>query len=130
MMLSLFTLTICCGNLNSFLVTKFYTGTNDFALNAYSNSGGKFGGGNRGGGWRGGVAGGRGGGSRSPPDIPIRFTKTIKIDPDLKTPLADMPMSDKTKKVLELKGFETMTPIQSQSYDLVYSGVDVVGKLT
>lgn len=39
-------------------------------------------------------------------------------------------MSDKTKKVLEEKGFETMTPIQSQSYDLVYSGVDVVGTNT
>ena len=73
---------------------------------------------------------GRGGGGRSysrPDTIPIRFAKTIKIDPDDKTRVEDMPLSIKTKKVLVEKGFEFMTPIQSQSYDLVYSVVDVVG---
>jgi hypothetical protein len=72
--------------------------------------------------------GSRGGGQqRADYSIPIRFTKTVKIDPELKTPLQEMPLSEKTKKVLSDKGFETMTPIQSQSYNLVYSGADVVG---
>ena len=129
---------------NSILTTIYSTSESNSKLYAYAgrSGGSSYGGGGRGGGggyggrggggrgggggWRGG--GSRGGGFRPPPDIPIRFTKTIKIDPEFKTPLSDMPMSDKTKKVLADKGFESMTPIQSQSYDLVYSGVDVVGK--
>ncbi|CAK9252802.1 unnamed protein product [Sphagnum jensenii] len=78
-----------------------------------------------GGGWKGGSSGGR---YSRPDSLPIRFTKTIKIDPENKTPLEDMPFSSKTKAILVEKGFVTMTPIQSQSYDLVFSGADVVEK--
>ena len=91
------------------------------------------GGGGGGGNYRGGGGGGnyRGGGRsfNRPTDFSsLRFTKTVKIDPEFKTPLIDMPLSERTKKVLSEKGFELMTPIQSQSYDLVYSGEDVVAR--
>jgi ATP-dependent RNA helicase DDX21 len=60
--------------------------------------------------------------------LKLRFKTTIKIDPELKTPLSEMKFSEKTFNVLKEKGFEEMTPVQSQSYDLVYSGVDVVAR--
>ena len=104
-------------------------------MSSYGGGGGggyRGGGGGGGGGYRGGGGGGYRGGGRSfnrPTDFSsLRFTKTIKIDPEFQTPLADMPLSDRTKKILSEKGFELMTPIQSQSYDLVYSGDDVVAR--
>lgn len=96
----------------------------DTTIFSYGASRNRGGGGGGGGGWRGG--GGRSF-QRPSDNIPIRFSKTIKIDPEFKTPIADMNISEKTKKILTDKGFELMTPIQSQSYDLVYSGVDIVG---
>jgi hypothetical protein len=81
---------------------------------------------------RGGQQYGRSGGSRNyqRPDysIPIRFEKTVKIDPDIQIPVGEMNISEKTKQILFEKGFENMTPIQSQSYDLIFEGNDVVGK--
>jgi len=109
--------------------SKLYAYAGRSGGGSYGGGGGRGGGGGYGG--RGGGGGGgrwRGGSSR-PDTIPIRFAKTIKIDPTFQTPLSEVPLSDKTRKVLTDKGFENMTPIQSQSYDLVYSGVDVVGKL-
>ena len=109
-----FTNTLINNNNNRFDTTIF----------SYGASRNRGGGGGGGGGWRGG--GGRSF-QRPSDNIPIRFSKTIKIDPEFKTPIADMNISEKTKKILTDKGFELMTPIQSQSYDLVYSGVDIVG---
>lgn len=42
--------------------------------------------------------------------------------------ITEVDMSSKTLDVLRSKGFEYMTPVQSQSYDLVYSGEDVVAR--
>jgi len=77
--------------------------------------------------------GGGGGGSRygrpqMDPTAQLRFQKTIKIDTELKKSLAEMNFSEKTNSVLQEKGFLTMTPVQSQSYDFVYSGADVVAR--
>ena len=60
--------------------------------------------------------------------LQLNFRKTIKIDPDLKTPITEMNFLPKTIEVLQGKGFEFMTPVQSQSYDLVYGGDDVVAR--
>lgn len=62
------------------------------------------------------------------PSLKLRFKKTIKIDADLKVPVSEMAFSDKTREVLEKKGFEFMTPVQAQSYDAVYAGDDVVAR--
>ena len=80
-----------------------------------------------------GGAGGRSSGSRGrfvpqDPAAKLRFSKTIKIDTSISAKLADMVLSDGTRKVLEKKGFNEMTPVQSQSYDLVFSGADVVAR--
>ena len=94
----------------------------------YSGYGGKYGrsrGGPRGRG------GGRGSGRGRPPqnhNQPLRFTKTIKIDPDVRTSVDEMEFSDNTLRVLKEKGFDTLTPVQSQSFDSVYSGIDVVAR--
>lgn len=128
-----------CQYIQTFTLSRISTHNfieSDTSLNAYAGRSGGGGGGRGGGGsygGRGGGGGGRGGGgwrggSRQSDSIPIRFAKTIKIDPSFQTPLAEIGVSDKTRQVLTDKGFELMTPIQSQSYDLVYSGVDVVGK--
>ena len=74
-----------------------------------------------------------GGGSRygrpqMDPTAQLRFQKTIKIDTELQKSLEEMNFSEKTNSVLKEKGFLTMTPVQSQSYDFVYSGVDVVAR--
>lgn len=88
-----------------------------------------YGSGNGGGGFRGG--GGRpswGSKPKMDPRLNLAFKKTIKIDPELKTPITDMKFLPETLSVLKDKGFEFMTPVQSQSYDLVYSGDDVVAR--
>ena len=65
---------------------------------------------------------------RQDPYEKLRFSKTIKIDPDLKTSIDDMNFSPNTLRVLKEKGFEYMTPVQSQSYEHVASGADVVAR--
>ena len=62
------------------------------------------------------------------PTAQLRFQKTIKIDTELKKSIEEMNFSEKTNSVLKEKGFLTMTPVQSQSYDYVYSGADVVAR--
>lgn len=52
----------------------------------------------------------------------------MKIDPSVKTPIDAIKFDPKTLKVLQNKGFEFLTPVQSQSYEHVYSGVDVVAR--
>ena len=110
-------------------------------LKQYGGGGGYRGGGGGGGGYRGG--GGRGGGgyrgggrrfggggrSRTQnPNQALRFTKTIKIDPEIRTAVDEMDFSAPTLSVLKKKGFETLTPVQSQSYESVKSGIDVVAR--
>ena len=56
------------------------------------------------------------------------FEKHVDISADVRTPLEEMPFSEATRLVLRQKGFSSMTPIQSQSYDLIYSGVDIVAR--
>lgn len=99
-------------------------------------------GGYQGGGYQSGGGGGgyRGGGGRGrfgdrsrqqqqqDPFAKLRFKTNVKIDPDAKTPLAEMKFSERTRKTLEGKGFFEMTPVQSQSYDYVYAGGDVVAR--
>lgn len=89
---------------------------------------GRGGGGYRGGG--GGRGGGRGGGwgQKMDPTLQLRFSKTIKIDPSLKTPLEEMEFHDKTKKILLERGFKEMTPVQSQSYQHILDGGDIVAR--
>jgi len=92
------------------------------------------GGGYRGGGGGGGRGGGRGGGGRGgwgqkmDPTLKLRFSKTIKIDPTLKTPLEEMNFHEKTKKILAERGFTEMTPVQSQSYQHIIDGGDIVAR--
>lgn len=91
-----------------------------------------------GGGSRGGYSnprfGGGGGGGRGrfnsqqDPSEKLRFSKTIKIDPEKTTALSEMSLSAKTRSVLEGRGFTVMTPVQSQSYEYVFSGADVVAR--
>jgi ATP-dependent RNA helicase DDX21 len=86
----------------------------------------------RGGGGRGGGGGGRyGRGPPRPRQNPyekLRFKETIKIDPEIKTPVADINLSATTRRVLEEKGFTHLTPVQSQSFDKVFEGGDVVAR--
>jgi len=58
----------------------------------------------------------------------LRFKETIKIDPDFKTPITEMPFTEPTLKLLKEKGFTECTPVQSQSYDFVFRGEDVVAR--
>lgn len=62
------------------------------------------------------------------PYAQLRFSKTVKIDPSVKAPIDSIKLDPKTLKVLQAKGFEFLTPVQSQSYEHVYSGVDVVAR--
>ena len=88
------------------------------------------GGGGRGGGGRGGGGGG-GGRFRPRPSDPfeaLRFKETIKINPESKTPITDMTFSAPTLRVLQEKGFTECTPVQSQSFQYVFKGDDVVAR--
>jgi ATP-dependent RNA helicase DDX21 len=58
----------------------------------------------------------------------LRFKKTINIDPTNQTPLAEAGLSALTLAALEEKGFEKLTPIQSQSFKMVFDGEDVVAR--
>jgi ATP-dependent RNA helicase DDX21 len=58
----------------------------------------------------------------------LRFKKTVKINPECQKPFTDLPLSDKTLSMLSTKGFELMTPVQSQSYTYVFDGEDVVAR--
>jgi superfamily II DNA/RNA helicase len=59
----------------------------------------------------------------------LNFAKTIAIDPEVQTEVSNMKFSLESKKVLTNdKGFKVMTPVQSQSFDLILSGVDVVAR--
>lgn len=93
---------------------------------------GKFGGGGGGGGRGGGRGGYGGGGGRfvrpQDPAEKLKFSKTVKIDPESKTPVGEMRVSEATMKKLIEKEFTHMTPVQSQSYDYVFGGEDVVAR--
>ncbi len=56
------------------------------------------------------------------------FRQVIPIDPNLRTSVMDMPFSAITRNALLEKGFDTMTPVQAQSYPIVFSGVDIVAR--
>jgi ATP-dependent RNA helicase DDX21 len=58
----------------------------------------------------------------------LTFKRTVKIDPDVTTAVAEMTFSETTMKVLQQKGFAKMTPVQSQAYEYVHSGADVVAR--
>lgn len=77
---------------------------------------------------RGGRFGGGGGRGRMDTSAKLRFSQTIKIDPNSKAAIDSIDFSEKTMNVLKEKGFEYLTPVQSQSYSYVYSGVDVVAR--
>lgn len=79
----------------------------------------------RGGGGRGRA---RGSFSQSDPFTKLNFKETIKIDPELKTPINEMKLSKITEDILTKKGFLEMTPVQSQSFKLVHDGNDVVAR--
>ena len=92
----------------TFLRQSFYSGGGggDRRYGGDRRSGGR-------GGYNRGYRGGRGGSrSRPPQNQPLRFTKTIKIDPELRTSVDEMDFSDNTLRVLKDKGFETLTPVQ------------------
>ena len=57
-----------------------------------------------------------------------RFSKMIKVDPLNTIPVDSMPFSTAIKDTLKGKGFINMTAIQSQSYDIVFAGHDVVAR--
>lgn len=88
----------------------------------YSERGGGYGG--RGGGGY----GGRGGRPRMDQTATLRFANTIKIDPNIEKKVDEMGFSEKTLRVLKEKGFESLTPVQTQSYSIVYEGQDVVAR--
>jgi DEAD/DEAH box helicase len=103
--------------------------TKRFSSEGRSWGGGRSSGGSSwGGGGRGGGRGGRGGRPRMDDRIQLKFSKTIKIDPDNKTPVAEMKFSPATRRVLEEKGFTELTPVQSQTFDYVFDGVDIVAR--
>jgi ATP-dependent RNA helicase DDX21 len=64
----------------------------------------------------------------SEPFDTLAFKETIKINPDNQLALADMDFSPNTLKALEKKGFDKLTPVQSQSYARIYGGDDVVAR--
>lgn len=74
------------------------------------------------------ATGSRFGKPQQDPSAKLRFKKTIKIDPETKVPVTAMNISTKTLEVLRSKGFEFMTPVQSQSYEYVHSGEDLVAR--
>jgi hypothetical protein len=81
---------------------------------------GKFGGskGSFGSGWQ----------NRMDPAAKLKFSETIKIDPEVKALITDMNFSPQTLKILEEKKFTQMTPVQTASYDPVFNGKDVVAR--
>ena len=64
----------------------------------------------------------------SEPFDSLTFKETIKIDPDFRSNLVDMDFSPKTLAALEKKGFEKLTPVQSQSFERILTGEDVVAR--
>lgn len=68
--------------------------------------------------------------NRKPADpfAKLTFKKTLKIDTSIQTPIDEIPFSEGTKSVLEEKGFKALTPVQSQSYEYVFGGGDVVAR--
>jgi hypothetical protein len=54
--------------------------------------------------------------------------KILTLDPDLRVPVNDMPFSARVKQALIAKGFESMTPIQSQCYESIFQGEDVIAR--
>jgi superfamily II DNA/RNA helicase len=59
-------------------------------------------------------------------DIP--FKEMIKIDPAVITPLTDMGFSAHLQSSVQKRGFKLMTPIQSQSFQRILEGNDVIGR--
>jgi ATP-dependent RNA helicase DDX21 len=58
----------------------------------------------------------------------LSFAKTVKINPDFRSPIKDMKFDSKIEQALLEKGFTNLTPVQSQSYPEVLSGKDVVAR--
>ena len=75
-----------------------------------------------------GFSSGRGGKSPMDQTLKLRFKRTIKIDTDIKAPISDFNFSTPTLNALQKKGFDFLTPVQSQSYAPVYAGDDVVAR--
>ena len=65
---------------------------------------------------------------RNPDMGRLSFKKTIQIDPECQTPIDEMELSAPTVQALKEKGFDKMTPIQSQCFELVRKGEDVVAR--
>ena len=114
--------------LQAFEGRSWSSGGSSSSSSSRSSGGSSWGSGGRGG--RGGGRGGRGGRGRPRMDdrAQLKFSKTIKIDPEIKTPVADMKFSAATLRVLEGKGFTDLTPVQSQTFSYVYDGVDIVAR--
>jgi superfamily II DNA/RNA helicase len=102
-------------------------------------NGGNFGGNSHGrshggGGGQRGRSGGRGQplmrySSKQSPLDSMYFKNVIQIDPTYQRVIDEMEgMSKLTKQALTRKGFAALTPIQSQAYDLVLAGDDIVGR--
>lgn len=63
------------------------------------------------------------------PDVDdLSFSKVVKIDPDFKLAVAEMNFTPATKKALEGKGIQHLTPVQSQSFEPVLAGEDIVAR--
>lgn len=56
----------------------------------------------------------------------LNFAQTISINSDNMLPIGDLRASVESINVLRNKGFTALTPVQTQSYDIVYDGKDVV----
>jgi ATP-dependent RNA helicase DDX21 len=83
-----------------------------------------------GGGFRGRI-GGRSNTNRNRPSDSfqkLKFSTTVKIDPEFRSSIDEMDFSPATLKVLKEKGFTELTPVQSQSFEYVRSGGDVVAR--
>jgi superfamily II DNA/RNA helicase len=58
----------------------------------------------------------------------INFKEMIKIDPAITTPLTEMGFSAHLQSSVQKRGFKLMTPIQSQSFQRILEGNDVIGR--
>lgn len=58
----------------------------------------------------------------------MSFNKTIEISLDVCVSISESQLLNNTKNVLVKQGFHTLTPIQTQSYEYIYSGVDVIAR--
>lgn len=58
----------------------------------------------------------------------LSFSRTATIDPSLTTSLADSALSPATVAALAAKGFTHLTPVQSQAYEAILAGGDVVAR--